>query len=103
MISLLSHNYQTHFCCFYVDSEDELKNLPTHLHGGAVENTQLCCAYGSVAKCGNGKKYVLSGDDMWVVDKSASSSGGSSSGGGSSITEDDIEPIPDEDIKNLFT
>lgn len=101
MATLLLHDYQTHFCRFFINSEDELNDLPTHLHGGAIENTHLCCSYGSIAECLNGKVYRLSSEDKWIEVKGSSSS---SSGGNapSGDENDNIEPITDDEIDSLF-
>lgn len=101
MISLLSCDYNTQFCRFFIDTEAELKDLPAHSHGGAIENTHLYCAIGSIAECLNGKMYRLSGEDKWVEVKNTSS--GSSGGSNTpSSGEEDIEPISNEDIDSLF-
>lgn len=100
MVSLLSCNYNTWFCHFYVDREDELDKLPTHNTEGKDIDVKSVksCAYGSRATCGNGKTYILSGENKWVV-YTGSSSGGS---GGSGDTEGNIEPISDDMISKLF-
>lgn len=102
MISLLSCNYNTWFCRFHVDSEDELDKLPTHDTEGKTVDTKSVksCAYGSRATCANGKTYILSGENKWVVYHGASSGLGSS--GGSGDTEENIEPISDDMIYDLF-
>lgn len=97
MVSLLAENLETHFCRFYADTEAELDLLPTHSHGGKGRlYSMTSCAFGSIAKCGNGKMYILSGDDTWTEDKR------NTSGGGTTIIEENIEPIPDELIESLF-
>lgn len=97
MISLLSMNYGTRFCKFYVDTKDELSKLPTHTRAGEDNLSSVySCSYGSKAQCSNGKTYILTGNDEWV-ECSNSSSG--SSGGATS----NIESIDEEDIDNLFT
>lgn len=102
MVSLLSRDYQTHLCCFYVDSEDELNQLPTHETEGKGDlETVKSCAYGSRATCLNGKSYVLSGENKWVVFKSASS-GSSGTNPPSGDIDEDIEPITDDEINSLF-
>lgn len=99
MVSLLSCNYNTHFCHFYVDSVDELDKLPTHDTEGKDDLKSVkFCAYGSRATCANGKTYILSGDNEWAAYTGTSSGGGSSSGD----TEANIEPISDDLISKLF-
>lgn len=98
MVSLLSCNYQTHFCHFYADSTDELDKLPTHNTEGKDDLKAVkSCAYGSRATCANGKTYILSGDNEWVT--YTGTSGGSS---GAGDTEENIEPISDDLISKLF-
>lgn len=59
------------------------------------------CAYGSRATCGNGKTYILSGENKWVT-YTGTSGGGSGGSGGSGDTEENIEPISDDMIYDLF-
>lgn len=101
MVSLLSRNDNTRFCCFHIDSEDDLEKLPTHNTDGkdAVEVVKSC-AYGSRATCANGKIYVLSGDNAWVAYQGSSGGSGGSSGSGNA--EENIEPIPADMINGLF-
>lgn len=95
MVSLLSINYSTRFCTFFCDTEEELIKLPTHeRYGQDTLSSVSACAFGSIAKCGNGKTYVLNGEDKWTAYT------GSSSGG--SDLEENIEPISEAEIENLF-
>lgn len=101
MVSLLSQDYGTNFCCFYVDTEEELNKLPTHSKVGEGDvSTIKSCAYGSRATCANGKTYILTGEDKWVVYKGSSGSGsGNTPSGGE---DDNVEPITDDEINSLF-
>lgn len=101
MVSLLSRDYGTQFCCFYVDTEEELEKLPTHSKCGEDGvSTIKSCAYGSKAICVNGKTYILTGENKWVVHKgsSGSSSGDIPSGG----ENGNIGFITDDEINSLF-
>ena len=99
MVSLLSCNYNTHFCHFYADGVDELDKLPTHNTEGKDDLKSVkSCAYGSRTTCGNGKTYILSGENKWVVYTGFPNSGS----GGSGNTEENIEPISDDMIYDLF-
>lgn len=102
MISLIFENPQTHFCRFYIDKDSEVTNLPTHSHGGTGnEYRNTCCQFGSIAECLSGKTYRLSGEDKWVeVKGSSSSSSGTTTPSGDA--DEDIEPIPDDEINSLF-
>ena len=99
MVGLIDMNYQTRFCKFSIDLSSDLSNLPTMETAGKDKlSTIKSCAQGSRAYATNGKTYVLSGENEWVL-YSGNSSGGSS--GGTTETED-IEPISKSYIESLF-
>lgn len=85
-----------------MDSEDDIAKLPTHNTEGKDIDVKSVksCAYGSRTTCGNGKTYILSGENKWVV--YTGTSGGLGGSGSSGDTEANIEPIPDNLIDNLF-
>ena len=93
--SELNRNYTTRFCTFAIDSAGDIDMLPTSVRTGSGDliRSTTCCK-GSVARAVDGKTYVLDGNDAWVEYKR---SGGGGGGGG-----DDVEPIPDSQIDDLF-
>lgn len=100
MVSLIDMNYQTRFCKFSIDSSSDLSSLPKlESPGKEALSTIRSCAQGSLAYATNGKTYVLSGGNEWVI-YSANPSGGSS-GGATEI--EGIEPISKSYIESLFT
>lgn len=99
MVGLIDMNYQTRFCKFSIDSFSDLKLLPTRESSGKESlSTIKSCAQGSRAYATNGKTYVLSGNNEWVL-YSGNSSGESS---GTGTGNEDIEPISRADIEALF-
>ena len=63
----LLRNHSTSYCQFYIDSKDDLADLPTSKrHGGGALKLSTPCSYGSVARDATGAKYVLTGNDQWV-------------------------------------
>ncbi len=92
---------------FHCDYSSDIDKLPTKLKLGQIQVNDTVsnkmCAAGSRCFCHEtGSTYVLGQEiDEWVLIKSSGSSGGS--GGSSGITEEDIEPIPDESIESLFS
>ena len=99
MVGLIDMNYHTRFCKFSIDSSSDLSSLPKLESSGKESlSTIKSCAQGSRAYATNGKTYVLSGKNEWVL-FSGNSSGGSS--GGTTEVED-IEPISKSYIESLF-
>lgn len=90
----LDRNNATRHCFFAIDSEDDLKFLPTSKSSGkGMLSTSSPCRQGSIARTTSGTRYVLSGDDKWTY---------SSSGGGGGGGSEDIEPIATSTIEKLF-
>ena len=90
-LCLIGRNSETNYCIFAIDSASDLSALPTtKKKGSAGLNT---CSQGSIARCSDGTKYFLKGDDTWV--SYAESSEGSSSGS-------EVEAISNSFIDNLF-
>lgn len=82
MVWLLEQNYQSGFCRFSIDSEDELDLLPRY---GIKGKEKLCtvssCCPNSKAVCTDGTIYTLQGNtNKWIKFSVASSGGGGSSG-----------------------
>lgn len=99
MTSLISIDYKTRFCRFYIDSDDDIASLPTHSNAGKDNlSTVHSCAYGSIARCQSGKTYTLDGNDIWVVLAGSSNTSDS----GSTSDNDDIEEITHSEIDALF-
>ena len=99
MVGLIKMDYQTRFCRFSIDSSSDLSSLPTLESAGKEKlSTIKSCAQGSLAYATNGKTYILSGENEWVL-YSGNSSGGSSGG---NIETEDIEPISKAYIESLF-
>lgn len=99
MVWLLEQNYQSGFCRFSIDSEDELDLLPRY---GVKGKEKLCtvssCCPNSKAVCTNGTVYTLKGDTNEWVKFSVASGGGGGSGGGTDpnwtyTTTDDIDEM----------
>lgn len=98
MVSLIDLNYQTRFCKFSIDSSSDLDSLPKLKSPGKDSlSTIRSCAQGSQAYATNGKTYVLSGTDEWVLYS------GNSSGGSAGAPSEDIEPISKSYIESLFS
>ena len=100
----LNRNYATRYCVFAIDSEDDLKVLPTSKKSG-IESMSLStpCRQGSIARATNGKCYILDGKDKWKYSYTGSAGGGSgSTGGDGDIPMADVEPIPQLTIESLF-
>ena len=99
MVGLIDMNYQTRFCKFSIDSSSDLDALPKLKSPGKDSlSTIKSCAQGSLAYATNGKTYILSGVNEWVL-YSGNSSGGSS---GETTPSEDIEPISKSYIESLF-
>lgn len=94
----LTRNYTTRYCLFAIDSAEYLDMLPTttEVGSGDLIDSTTCCA-GSMARCVDGTRYTLTGDDEWVK-----YTGGGGGGGGGGGDDEDAEPIPDSDIDSLF-
>lgn len=88
-LCLIGRNSETNYCIFAIDSASDLSALPTTTNKGS--DGLNACSQGSIARCSDGTKYVLKGDDTWV--SYAESSGGSSS---------EVEAISNSFIDNLF-
>ena len=88
----LKRDYTTRYCLFAIDSAEYISMLPTTTKVGSGEliRSTTCCA-GSRAISLDGPEYRLNGSDQWVVYK------GGGGGGG-----EDVEPIPDANIEQLF-
>ena len=66
--SLISRNYQTGITIFSIDSSDDLSSLPTLNRNGKYNlNTINCVSQGSLAVGTDGKDYVLSGSNQWIL------------------------------------
>lgn len=83
-VSLIKKNYETNVCVFCYDIwETDKDKLPTlNSKGKDKLSTIYSCAQGSIAKGINGKNYILSGDNTWVLYTSVSTGEGSGSGSG---------------------
>lgn len=97
----VSRNNSTRHCVFAIDSEDDLRILPTSKKSG-IESLSLStpCRQGSMARTTDGKYYTLDGNDQW----NRTSGGGGSTGGtgGGSGEAEDVEPISSTTIESLF-
>lgn len=91
-VCLIGKNSETNYCIFAIDSASDLSSLPTTKNKGS--SGLRTCSQGSIARCSDGTKYVLKGDDTWV---SYAESSGSSTGGSS-----EVEAISNSFIDNLF-
>lgn len=90
-LCLIGRNSETNYSIFAIDSTSDLSSLPTTKSKGT--SGLSTCSQGSIARCSDGTKYVLKGDDTWVAyEESSGSSGGSS----------EVEAISDTFIDNLF-
>lgn len=99
MVSLIDLNYQTRFCKFSIDSSSDLDSLPKLESPGKDSlSTIKSCAQGSRAYATNGKTYVLSGTNEWVL-YLGNNTGGSGLPG---VPSEDIEPISKSYIESLF-
>lgn len=95
MVGLIDMNYQTRFCKFSIDSSSDLDSLPKLESPGKVSlSTIKSCAQGSRAYATNGKTYILSGANEWVLYSCNSS--------GETTPFEDIEPIRKSYIESLF-
>lgn len=95
MVGLINMNYQTRFCKFSIDSDSDLSSLPKLESPGKESlSTIKSCAHGSLVYATNGKTYVLSGENEWILYSGYSP-------GGNTETED-IEPISKSYIESLF-
>lgn len=89
----LKRDHLTRYCMFGIDSADDIPMLPTSVKYGSGDLIQsTTCAINSIARASNGKNYILTGENKWI--EYSRSDGG---GGG-----DDIEPITDGEIDDLF-
>lgn len=97
----LSRNCATRHCVFAIDTENDLKILPTSKKSGK-ESVSLStpCRQGSMARSVDGKCYILNGNDEWKYSFIGTS--GSSSGGNGNTSIEDVEPIPSDTIESLF-
>lgn len=97
MVRLLAKNHETGYCMYAIDSADEIDSLPTEKKTGTdgSGNKLECCGQGSVARCLDGTKYMLSGENVWTK----YSDGGSGGGGGVNF---DVQAIGDDFIDSLF-
>jgi hypothetical protein len=105
-LSLLSRNYSTHYCIFSVDGADDIPYLPTIKSSGKGQyKCLLSCCQGSIAQSINGEQYILNGNNEWV--KYVNKSSGNTNSGGTGNSEDsdseeDVEPIDNSTIEDLF-
>lgn len=93
MISLIIKNYNTNYCVFAVDTVPELDKLPTTAKNGK-ENLDYMfpCIVGSRAiVTETSERYILDGQNKWVLDKNASWSTNFDF-----ATSEDIKSITDE-------
>lgn len=74
MISLISKNYNTNYCVFAVDTVPELDKLPTTTKNGKENLAYMFpCIVGSRAiVTETSERYILDGQNKWVLDKNAS-------------------------------
>lgn len=74
MISLISKNYNTNYCVFAVDTVPELDKLPTTTKNGKENLAYMFpCVVGSRAiVTETSERYILDGQNKWVLDKNAS-------------------------------
>ena len=59
MVTLLEHNYITHYSTFHIDCAEDLALLPKQKINGELE--QFWCCAGSRAECQDGTTYMLNG------------------------------------------
>lgn len=76
-VSLISKDNITNTCVFCYDIwETDKDKLPTlNSRGKDKLSTLYSCAQGSIAKGTNGKNYILTGDNKWIVYTSVSTGG----------------------------
>ena len=97
----LMRNEETRYAIFAIDEKGDLESLPTSEENSADGLTT--CSMGSIARCVDGKSYILNGKNSWVeyTGAASSSGGGSGGGGGGGLPEDYVE-ASDDDIRGLF-
>lgn len=93
MISLINKNYSTNYCVFAVDTVSELDKLPTTTENGKENFAYMFpCIVGSRAiVTETSERYILDGQNKWVLDKNASWSTNLDF-----ATSEDIKSITDE-------
>lgn len=71
MVSCTKYDIEQNYAEFYVDTVDEMINLPDLTHSGKaqLQNINQVCA-GSACLVGTGKVYILNGDNVWRILKS---------------------------------
>lgn len=94
----LKRNFDTRYCTFYIDSNNDIPSLPTNNESGKGElSLSAPCSIGSVARDAAGKRYTLNGNNKWVVFTTNSGLGGSEAGG-----EIDVEVATDEEVADML-
>lgn len=93
MIGLINKNYSTNYCVFAVDTISELDKLPTITENGKENLAYMFpCIVGSRAiVTETSERYILTGQNKWVLDKNASWSTNLDF-----ATSEDIKSITDE-------
>lgn len=102
-VSELARNKETRYCVFFVDGKGDLENLPTSKQNGKGDlSLSSPCCVGSVARCADGKKYILNGSDAWTEYKGSDVGGTGGGGGIGGGGVDDADIATDEDVQNMI-
>lgn len=74
MINIISRNYSTNYCVFVVDSVAELDKLPTTNKNGGdhLAYIPFCISGSRAIVTETSERYILTGQNEWVLDKNAS-------------------------------
>lgn len=74
MINIISKNYSTNYCVFAVDTVAELDKLPTTNKNGGnhLAYIPFCISGSRAIVTETSERYILTGQNEWVLDKNAS-------------------------------